>query len=264
MRRYLYDGSFDGFLCAAARALADEPGAGISPAGGGQGELFVEDIPVVTDTRISRALLGRFARAAGREEADSLLVAQASSDPDAPAQLLKYIRRTLASGSSAAGDISRPEVLAVGRIRDRVMTEINKFMGFVRFRKAGEGLYYAPIEPDSNIVGLIGPHFADRFRDQAFLIHDLKRGIAFWRDARRDAGRGARQGGNFGIAETPSLPPGLSSALEANRDNVQEMWREYFTRIAIPHRRNPLLQARLMPRRYWKHLTEVQDKVKGK
>lgn len=261
MTRYLYDGSFDGFLCAAQRAMDDEPGAGIAPAGAGQGELFMEDTPVVTDTRISRAFLRRFASAAGREEADSLLIAQASADPDAPGLLLKYIRRTLASGSAVADDISSPEVLAVGRIRDRVMLEINKFMGMVRFRKAGEELYYASVEPDSNIVGLIGPHFADRFRDQAFLIHDLKRGIAFWRDSRRSERQGGR---DSGIAEIPSLPPELIAALETNQDNVQAMWREYFKRIAIPQRRNPALQARLMPRRYWKHLTEVQDKVKGK
>jgi probable DNA metabolism protein len=261
MTRCIYDGSFDGFLCAAARALADAPDAGIAPAGGAQGELFMEDIPVVTDTRVSRAFLRRFASAAGREEADSLLIAQASSDPDAPGLLLKYIRRTLASGSAVAGDVSSPEILAVARIRDRVMLEINKFMGFVRFRKAGEELYYASFEPDSNIVGLIGPHFADRFRDQAFLIHDLKRGIAFWRDARRGA---LKSGRGSGIAEIPSLPPELSAALETNRDNVQAMWREYFKRIAIPQRRNQALQAKLMPRRYWKHLTEVQDKVKGK
>jgi probable DNA metabolism protein len=260
MTRFIYDGSFDGFLCAAAGAMSAQgdgsPEAGIAPAGCAQGELFCTDIPVVTDARISGALLRRFAAVAGREEADSLVIAQASADPDAPGLILKYIRRTLERGP-VVDDISRPEVLEVRRIRDRVMLEIHKLMGFVRFRKTGNRLYYASLEPDSNIVGFIGPHFSDRFRDQAFIIHDVKRGIAFWHDARPG-------GGSSGIAEIPPLPPELSAAAAADQDAVQAMWREYFTRIAVPQRRNPALQAKNMPRRYWKYLTEVQDRMKGK
>jgi probable DNA metabolism protein len=254
----LYDGSFDGFLCAAAKAITvvgDAPAqsVGIAPVGASQGELFTVDIPVVTDPRVSGALRRRLTEVAGKEEMESLLLAQASADPDAPGVLLKYIRRTLAFGAGIADDISRSEVLAVRRIRDRVMLEIHKFMGFLRFRKSGDGLYYASLEPDSNIVGFLGPHFADRFRDQVFLIHDLKRGIAFWHDAR----------GQAGIAEVPSPPPEFADAAEADSDPVQALWREYFKRISIAQRRNPALQAKNMPKRYWKHLTEVRDKVKG-
>jgi probable DNA metabolism protein len=256
MTRYIFDGSFDGFLSAAARAMGLDDVC-IAAAGCPQGELFSTDIPVVTNTTAAHALLHGFETAAGGEEADMLLLAQASPDPDVPMQLFCYMLRVLHLGHSAAADISRPEVRAVRKARDRVMLEINKFLGFVRFVKTGDGLYYAAMEPDNNIAGFIGPIFADRLRDQDFLIHDRTRGIAFWHRAGRDGGSG-------GIAELAELPPELDAAVEADADRVQALWREYFGRIAIAQRRNPALQARLMPKRYWKHLTEVQDKMKGK
>jgi hypothetical protein len=39
---------------------------------------------------------------------------------------------------------------------------------------------------------------------------------------------------------------------------VESLWREYFREIAIKERMNPRLQAKLMPRRYWKHLVEME------
>jgi probable DNA metabolism protein len=67
-----------------------------------------------------------------------------------------------------------------------------------------------------------------------------------------------------GIAELPAPPPDAPAPGGGELDRVQDLWKEYFKKIASPQRRNPALQARNMPKRYWKHLTEVQDKVKGK
>ncbi len=257
MTRFVYDGSFDGFLCAVSRVLDRDGQAGgsaVAPAGEAQAELFSADEQVVTDAAAAGALFRRIVLAAGREEADMLAVAQASADPGAPGLLLSYVRRLLEAGAAAADDISRPEVLAVRKIRDRVMLEIHKMMGLVRFRKTADRLYYAAIEPDSNIVGFLGPHFTDRQKDQSFIIHDTRRGIAFWHAAEGS-------GGSCGIAELATPPE--RQALSP-RDGVEELWREYFRRICISQRRNPALQARNMPRRYWTNLIEVQDRVKGK
>lgn len=40
-----------------------------------------------------------------------------------------------------------------------------KFLGFVRFRRVGGNLYYAPVHPD-----------------QALIVHDIGPGAAFWSD----------------------------------------------------------------------------------
>ena len=38
----------------------------------------------------------------------------------------------------------------------------------------------------------------------------------------------------------------------------QLLWKNYFRALAIPERLNEKQQRRMMPRRYWKHLTEME------
>jgi probable DNA metabolism protein len=268
--RFVYDGSFDGFLCAVSMALSACGQAAITPLENDSTDLFSRDVPVVSEDGPARALRARIVAAAGEEEMETLLLAQASGNPKAPELLLSYISLTLAAGAPIRDNAALPEVLDVQRIRNRVSLEIHKFLGFVRLRKVGGCVYYARIEPDSNIVGFIGPHFADRFRDQSILIHDARRNTGFW----RDAGAGNLGGGS--LVDLSRMPPeleralaadswerdaagGLSPPAPADESLVQSLWRSYFARIAIPERRNPGLQAKLMPRRYWKNLVEKNE-----
>ncbi|MBE0596822.1 MAG: DUF4130 domain-containing protein, partial [Desulfuromonadales bacterium] len=89
---------------------------------------------------------------------------------------------------------------------------------------------------------LIAPHFAARFTDRRWLIHDLGRGEGIFFDGQRWL---------LGKVELQHPP----------RDSAEEqlyagLWRRFFAAVAIPERRNPRLQRHFMPQRYWKHLTE--------
>ena len=46
--------------------------------------------------------------------------------------------------------------------------------------------------------------------------------------------------------------------LAEDERQFQLLWKNYFRALAIPQRTNERLQRRLMPRRYWKHLTEME------
>lgn len=46
--------------------------------------------------------------------------------------------------------------------------------------------------------------------------------------------------------------------LKEHDDEYCELWKTYFKSTTINERRNLKLQARMMPRRYWKHIFEVQ------
>ena len=61
------------------------------------------------------------------------------------------------------------------QIARKVSFEINRFQGFVRFQETSDGLLFAAIEPDHDIVSLLAPHFARRFGNQAWVIYDRKR-----------------------------------------------------------------------------------------
>ncbi len=46
---------------------------------------------------------------------------------------------------------------------------------FVRFQLIKDGLYYATVQPDYNVLPLILKHFKDRYADQRWLIYDTLR-----------------------------------------------------------------------------------------
>ena len=51
------------------------------------------------------------------------------------------------------------------------------------------------------------------------------------------------------------VPPAPDQAEEEYR----RLWKGFYNAIGIQERRNDRLRASLMPRRYWKHLTEMND-----
>jgi probable DNA metabolism protein len=250
----VYDGSFDGFLCAVARCVS-----GADPADGADSaaprivsmeervpDLFSRELPLATDAGEARRFKRRFAAVAGPRELETLLLAHSSRDPLRHDLLLEYARATLRAGGSVADRLGVPLVLAVQKMRNRVTWEIGKLLGFARFRKVGDGFWYAPVDPEANIVGFLGPHFADRFPDQRFLIHDTNRGIGYH-----------SVHGTGGIVDLRAMPQRLARSLAGDSEPlVQSQWQAYFRKIAIPERRNPRLQDRNLPRRYWSNLIE--------
>ena len=224
------------------------------PLGAQAADLFADSLSVATDDDAAARMRRRIGSVAGADELDTLLLVHSSAAPDRHRLLLCYLRLTLRAGRSVAAEVGRPDVLAVRKIRDRVSLEMAHFLGFVRFRRVGGRLYYAPITPDADIAGLIGPHFAERFPDQGLILHDTGRAIAFWADG---GSLGSSLGGSRGIIDMRSLPAQLARQLVRDCDpGIEELWRTYFSRISNPERRNPRLQRRLMPARYWGTLVE--------
>jgi probable DNA metabolism protein len=246
MRDLVYDGSFDGFLCALVRALAVPEDARVSADGDRCPDLFASEERVVTDVGLAARFRKRFTMVAGIEEMETLLLVHASNDPRRHELLLGYARATRSARTGIGDRMGDPLVCETQKVKGRVNWEIGKLLGFARFRRTAPGFWYAPINPDANIVGFLGPHFADRFPDEDVLIHDIRRDIGY---------RGAR--GQGGLVDLRGLPPELRAILEKESEpDFPTQCQAYFERIAVPERRNPRLQAHNMPRRYWSSLIE--------
>jgi probable DNA metabolism protein len=108
------------------------------------------------------------------------------------------------------------------------------------------------------VVAALLPHFARRFGAGDFALVDLRRRLAF-----------ARRGGRFESAAGDEALAFLSEAAGAaarrggpvgaeREDEDTLLWKRYFKAAENPARRNPELQRRLMPRRYWKYLPELE------
>ena len=157
--------------------------------------------------------------------------------------LYKYIKIGLKIGIKVLSYLQNPDVLMIHDLARKVSFEAHRFLGILRFKKLGSGLYYAKIEPDNNITMIIAEHFKNRFSDQPWIIHDAKRSI-------------------FACYDTNQVIF-INEDIKIHTDNdedkaIEKLWKNYFKAITIDDRRNPKRQKQFLPARYWKNMTEMQ------
>ena len=76
-------------------------------------------------------------------------------------------------------------VLELVQIVKSVGREKHRMEAFVRFEHTVEDIYFARVEPDFNVLPLIGEHFRQRYQDQHWAIYDLARGYGIYYDKSR-------------------------------------------------------------------------------
>lgn len=243
---FLYDGSFPGLLCALARVFAwgEVPGEIRAVDGAPLPSLFDETAEVATDPESAARFLAAVERRTSRESARNLFALHAAEELGAEMAAWRYLFLGRTLGPALDRHIAHPDVAAVHRLVLRVRREAHRLKGLVRFRELSDGLLYAPIEPDHAVLPFLAPHFAGRLPRESWLIHDLRRGMGV-------AGSGGEW--RMGEVERHADPiPGETEPL------YQELWRRFFSAIAIPARRSEKRQSRFMPKKYWRHLVEME------
>ncbi len=253
-----YDGSFVGFLCAAAETINIVSKGLPAPAIKGPaspGELFDESLTVRSDRERARRLWRRIARRAGQEASqeagqDGLhhcleaFCSDHAGKEDAIAHLLRRLSR---EGKSALCDLNDPAVCLVEKASLRTRNQAHLVTGLLRFSELADGSWYALIAPDCEVLPLIARHFAARFSSMAFTIYDKRHAEAMFH----------RPGEGWAIA-TGVKPDGDGVFPLSERERaVREGWAEYFSSVAIAQRKNPRLQASHMPKKYWPLLPEM-------
>ncbi|MTI80383.1 MAG: DNA metabolism protein [Firmicutes bacterium] len=244
---YVYDGSFQGLLTAIYEAYYRETKPDdIVKADNPSANLFAELIDIKTDDnkadKVYQAAKGKISTWALRHVFYAYL-----SELDGVGNLIyRYLQLGFKVGKDIDRYLTDDRVLRIHQISRKVGAERHRLLGLIRFSKLNNGVYYASIEPDYNIVGLVAPHFAKRLSDQNWVIHDLKRGLAAlynqkeWVVSKLDSDK------NFILSE--------------EEQEYQNMWQGYFESVSIKERANPRQQRQFMPARYWKHLTEMNEK----
>ena len=257
MRVFFYDKTFDGLLSAVFDAYTRREfpekllgSADCLPM------LATSAHTVATEEakagRVFRGLTGILSCEAMKDLAAAWLSEEAGAD----FAVFRYIRRTFDAGKTPEHDLADPTVFAVVRLARKVHCELHRLLGFARFQKTAEEVYFAAIAPRHNVMPLMLPHFIDRFGDQRWILYDLGRcyGVLFdagtVHDVYLDDATARALAGRQGKLET--------SMLAENESLFQSLWQNYFEATAIRERLNPRLQRRCMPRRYWDFMTEKQ------
>ncbi|WII94552.1 TIGR03915 family putative DNA repair protein [Moraxella haemolytica] len=146
---------------------------------------------------------------------------------------------------------AHPDVLAVHQCIKKVGRERHRMQAFVRFECTDNDVYFAKVNPDFNVLPLIGDFFAKRFADQSWLIFDVVRGYGIFYDHTNP---------KAGVREVVDIDQGLlddSSTIHGEKEPIyQRLWQAYFRHVTIKERINTKHHIAQMPRRYWQYLTE--------
>ena len=154
-------------------------------------------------------------------------------------------------------DVGNLHVLELVQTVKSVGREKHRMEAFVRFEHTTDDIYFARVEPDFNVLPLIGEHFRQRYQDQHWAIYDITRGYGIYYDkSNSTATRPAALQTITDLDDAVLRRP--ASIHSADERRYQQFWQGYFTNVNITERKNPRLHRQYLPQRYWKYLSEKQ------
>lgn len=243
MLYYLYDGSFEGLLTAIYEAYyrREKPDY-IVPQAEYQQDLFSQGVNINTDYEKADKVYRSIEEKISYNTLSNVFYVYLSELNGVSTLIYQYLQLGWKRGPSINSNLTQDPVRSILQIRQKVAAERHRMLGLIRFQELHNGVYYAAIEPDHNIVGLVAPHFTRRLADQNWMIHDLKRGVSAIYNQRE------------WIITNFKAP--INLLYEEQEKMYQQLWKQYYASISIENRKNARLQRQYMPLRYWKHLIE--------
>lgn len=257
MTKLIYDGTFEGFLtaifqvyeekltniCIERKELATET-------------FFSEYTLVTTDVCKANRVWKGLSRYCAAEGKNNIYKAFLSECDGIENTLYHYIQRSLSEKQNIAKDYADPEILKIAKTVKMVNREKHRMDAFVRFRLTKDGLYFATVSPDFNVLPLNAKHFKNRYADQQWLIYDLKRNYGIHYNLKEVHYI------NLQLSEEVNNTSKATYYFTEEEQAFQELWKKYFTSTNITSRKNMKLHVQHIPKRYWKYLSEKTPNLK--
>ncbi len=245
---YRYDGSFAGFLsCVFDSYRYREAPAAFSCPEEDRVSLYPER-PVETDAgharRVFRSLKEKISPEAQRLASHAFLTCL----PERECAIWRFIEMGYDIGPGVTYWLTDQRVAPLMEAVRHLYSEAHLLKGFARFSDT-EGVLAGEIAPKNRVLPLLRRHFCDRFHGETFLLYDS----THYEVQLHHRGQGAIRP----LAHL-DLPP--ASEQEAG---WQQLWQRFYHTVAIEDRYNPRLRMSNVPKRYWKHMTELRGELEG-
>ncbi|MCC8087759.1 MAG: TIGR03915 family putative DNA repair protein [Rikenellaceae bacterium] len=212
-----------------------------------------EHYHIVTDSARSARVWNGLVKKLPKKACNMLMHLWLSEEDGTDMLFFRYIRKVFDSPGDVYMDFTDPDILDAKQIAKKVSCEARYLIQFVRFQKASDGTFFAPVSPRYNVLPLILYYFKDRFADQKWMLYDTKRGYGYYYDMKNIV--------EITLTDQDFMEGGRldEKFLAEDEKTFQQMWRSYFKALTIKERLNPKVQRQNMPRRFWKYLTEMQE-----
>ncbi|UQZ34363.1 DNA metabolism protein [Paenibacillus sp. PK3_47] len=239
---YTYDGSFEGFLCCVFESYQwKQTPLAIHSDADGQA-LLLESKWIDTDSVKANRVLRSIPLKISPKAEELVRKGFWSSVPDKEMLLLNFLYLGFTHGPKVMDMLADDTVNALLKAVHLLNRESHHYMGFVRFTVYGP-VMAAVIEPLGYVLPVIQDHFCDRFQGESFMIYDKTHKVALIHHPGRDAI----------IPLQEWIPPEPDEGEAAYR----RLWQGFYDAIGIKERKNDRQRASMMPKRYWKHLPEM-------
>ena len=258
----LYEPSFEGWLSAVfyvyANRLQDDESLQLIAHDCYIPSLIAQATSVATDADNAERVLIKLHKLLGRSGMRNILWGFLSEKAHIGTTLFQVIKYAINYPSRhIMQDLGNLNVLDLVQTVKSVGREKHRMEAFVRFEHTTDDIYFARVEPDFNVLPLIGEHFRQRYQDQHWAIYDVARGYGLYYDKSKS---------------TPSRPADLQTITDLDgavlrnpasihsedEQRYQKFWQGYFTNVNIKERKNSRLHKQYLPQRYWKYLSEKQ------
>ncbi len=242
-----YDGTFDGFLTAIFEIYEQRiPQPIIKPAAHFKQQLFGTATEVYTDTKKAQRVWHGITGYWGLRESRALYYAFLSEIEGIENTLLEVFQYTFSTKKNCSTDYTHKAVLTLSKITKKVHREKHRMEAFVRFQETKDGVFFANISPDFDVLPLINRHFTNRYADQKWIIYDVKRNYGLF----------------YNLEQTTTITIDFNSPSAAQftaaENEYQTLWKDYFKSTNIQERVNMALHIKHVPKRYWAYLSEKQ------
>lgn len=247
----LYDGSFAGWLSAVFDAYYYKfKDVTICTQRNFKGNVFLPPHTVTTSAEHSRRVWQGLEKKLSSDALQQVHRTFLSELPDIETVLFHYVVYAFQATVSMETDYSHPAVLKIFQVAKKVWREMHRMQAFVRFQKTSDGLYYALIEPDYNVLPILADHFKNRYADQQWMIYDGKRHYGIYYDLHRVTEV------EMQFVEQANAGKNIQNVYDEQEELYQQLWQRYFKSVNIAARKNRRLHLQHMPARYWKYLPE--------
>ncbi len=251
---YIFDGTFEGLLTAVFEFYEHRPTVATLVSRCHYEPTLLDDVvDVVSDEVRAKRVWAGLCKKLRPDWQQRFYKAFLSETAEGFRHLFDFARYIFDSPPGAEANFGNPAVTAVTRLDKSVNRERHRMKAFIRFQQMEDGVFYAPIEPDFNVLPLISKFFKDRYADQPWIIYDVRRKYGLYYNLH------SVEEICFELEPAIISQDSVPDILNEKEALYSMLWKEYFKSTNIEARKNMKLHIRHVPKRYWRFLTEKND-----
>lgn len=253
---YIFDGTYNGFLCCIFEYFEYKDTKVQLFAEGddrGQTALFGSSKTIITDFVKAKRVQTGLQKHLEKSKVMDFYRVFLSEDRKAWSAAFYIICQLFSGKPTLLQNYGDEQVLYFSQTLKKVGRERHRMKAFVRFSKTSDGMFFALVEPDFNVLPLIASFFKNRYADQSWLIYDAKRsyGLLYNKQTVQEV--------KLLPQEKQALTTDAVITLDEKDEHFKNLWKSYYKSTNIEARRNIKLHLQYVPKRYWKYLVEKQE-----